>query len=153
MDQKGSLVTEDKLRFDYNCSRAPTLDELNTVEREVCDVIARKLPVHFDVVPLKSAQQINGLRAVFGEHYPDPVRVVSVGPSVNDLLSTPDAAAWMDCSVEFCGGTHISNTEEAQSFAIIGESLSYTCWFWCLICVLMFQRRDQWPRAFAASPL
>lgn len=82
-----------------------------------------QLPVHNDTVPLAAATKVSGLRAVFGDHYPDPVRVVSVGPTVADLLSSPQDALWKDFSVEFCGGTHIDNTGEAVAFAITGESL------------------------------
>lgn len=81
----------------------------------------RGLAVHNDVVKLAEAQQIAGLRAVFGEVYPDPVRVLSIGPSIDTLLANPtDREAWTPFSIEFCGGTHVKNTREAQAFAIIG---------------------------------
>jgi alanyl-tRNA synthetase len=59
--------------------------------------------------------------AVFGETYPDPVRVISVGAPVDDLLENPMDAAWGDLSIEFCGGTHLSNTAHAGNFAIVEE--------------------------------
>ena len=59
-----------------------TTAELSTVENIVNDAITAALPVYNEVVPLKQAMEIAGLRAVFGEKYPDPVRVVSVGHAV-----------------------------------------------------------------------
>jgi alanyl-tRNA synthetase len=61
------------------------------------------------------------LRSVFGERYPDPVRVLSVGVDVNDLVAQPDNAAWRGHSVEFCGGTHLTNTAQAEKFVLIEE--------------------------------
>jgi Threonyl and Alanyl tRNA synthetase second additional domain len=74
------------------------------------------------VVPLEQAKAISGLRAVFGEAYPDPVRVVSVGQPVSAMLADPSSALWGESSVEFCGGTHLTNTAEAQAFVIVEES-------------------------------
>lgn len=123
VDQKGSLVSDDKFRFDFSSNRgAVTIDELSRVEDIVNTVIDRKLPVYTDVVPLKEALAISGLRAVFGEVYPDPVRVVSVGPKILDLLTTPDDSMWRASSIEFCGGTHISNTKDAEAFVITEET-------------------------------
>ena len=109
--------------------------------------------VHSQVLPLEQAQKIPGLRAVFGEVYPDPVRVISVGQDamvcnyfrllrvpalcaafLNECLSAVSldftvftflfsANIYQDgalSSVEFCGGTHISNTKEAQAFVLLG---------------------------------
>jgi alanyl-tRNA synthetase len=66
-------------------------------------------------VALKEAREILGVRAVFGETYPDPVRVVSVGVPVDDLLKDLKAADWRKVSIEFCGGTHVANTSEVPS--------------------------------------
>ena len=76
------------------------------------------------VVPLKEAMSINGLRAVFGEQYPDPVRVVAVGNKVSDMVAAPDKDDWLTGSVELCGGTHIKNTKEAHGFALVNEEAS-----------------------------
>lgn len=79
--------------------------------------------MHNEVVKLADAQGIAGVRAVFGEVYPDPVRVLSIGPAISALLENPkDATAWGQYSIEFCGGTHVSNTGDAEAFAIIEET-------------------------------
>jgi len=62
-----------------------------------------------------------GQRAVFGEVYPDPVRVVSIGAPVEDLLAAPAEPGNRRFSVEFCGGTHLADTGEARSFALLSE--------------------------------
>lgn len=62
-------------------------------------------PVYAMEAPLAAAKAIQGLRAVFDETYPDPVRVVSVGIPVQDLLDDPNSAAGALNSIEFCGGT------------------------------------------------
>jgi alanyl-tRNA synthetase len=86
--------------------------------------IAKTMVVDAKVVPLELAKAINGVRAVFGERYPDPVRVVSIGATVSDLLAEPSNARWRECSVEFCGGTHTRSSEEVQHFAILSEGAS-----------------------------
>lgn len=107
VDQRGSLCNEEKLRFDFSHKKAMTVQELRETE-EICQrVIAEAQPVSSKVMPLSEAQAINGVRAVFGEVYPDPVRVVTVGD---------------DTSIEFCGGTHVSNTAEAKAFVILEET-------------------------------
>lgn len=67
MDQKGSLVTAEKLRFDYSCKVAPKNDQLIEIERICTDFISRNVSVFYQDVPLVQAKQLNGLRAVFGE--------------------------------------------------------------------------------------
>jgi alanyl-tRNA synthetase len=120
-DQKGSLVAPDRLRFDFAASRASTPDELAKVQARVDAEIAADRPVHAEVLPLEKARTIKGVRAVFGEAYPDPVRVVSIGPTPTELMAQTDEAAAMAVSAEFCGGTHVSRTGEIGRFALLGE--------------------------------
>lgn len=107
VDQRGSLCNEDKLRFDFSHKKAVSAKELKQVE-ELCQKTVQEAQiVTSKVMPLEEAKEIGGVRAVFGEVYPDPVRVVSIGN---------------DTSVEFCGGTHLGNTAEAEAFAIVEET-------------------------------
>ena len=96
--------------------------EINAVERLVNAGIHQKLPVHAMEVPLETAKKINGVRAVFGEKYPDPVRVVSIGPSIDRLIAEPHLERWRECSIEFCGGTHLATTDIARRFVITQET-------------------------------
>jgi len=122
VEQKGSLVETDRLRFDFSHNKPVSPDELGLVEQIVAERIEQDLEVFADLAPLYVAKGINGLRAVFGETYPDPVRVVSVGVPIQTLLDDPDNAHWADYSIEFCGGTHVGRTSEAKAFALISET-------------------------------
>ncbi|MSR17557.1 MAG: alanine--tRNA ligase [Phycisphaerales bacterium] len=121
VQQKGSLVAADKLRFDYSVRKAPEPNELGRVEQLINEWIDRDQEVDSATVPLAAARPIQGLRAVFGERYPDPVRVVSVGARVADLLSDASAPKWQAASVEFCGGTHLASTGAAVAFMLLSE--------------------------------
>jgi alanyl-tRNA synthetase len=121
VQQKGSLVDPDKLRFDFSHNKSMTDDELTRVESLVAEQINKKLPVYAQVAPQETALKISGLRAVFGEKYPPMVRVVSVGVPVNDLLANPTNPDWRKYSIEFCGGTHLANTAEAEAFCVAAE--------------------------------
>ena len=61
------------------------------------------------------------MRRVFGDKYPDPVRVVSIGKPLEELLKDPEAPSNRQYSVEFCGGTHLANTSNAVAFALLSE--------------------------------
>jgi alanyl-tRNA synthetase len=121
VQQKGSLVDSEKLRFDFVQQKAMTDEELHQVEILVNGCIDQKLPVYAEVAPQELALKIFGLRAVFGEKYPPIVRVVSIGIPVVDLLKDPGNTKWKGYSVEFCGGTHLGNSSEAERFAVTSE--------------------------------
>ncbi|PKI36694.1 hypothetical protein CRG98_042924, partial [Punica granatum] len=121
VDQKGSIVLPDKLRFDFSHGKQVETELMRKIESIVNEQIKAELDVFAKEATLSEAKRINGLRAVFGEIYPDPVRVVSIGRKVEDLLSDPDNEAWLSYSAELCGGTHISNTREAKAFALVSE--------------------------------
>ena len=124
VQQRGSLVAPDRLRFDYSGSAALSPADAVRVENIVNEVISRKLPVHIATVDLAKARAINGVRAVFGEQYPDPVRVVCVGSTIEALLAAPSDPRWKELSTEFCGGTHLQTTAEAGSFVLLSEGAS-----------------------------
>ena len=121
IQQKGSLVDPEKLRFDFSHGKPIADEELAKIESLVNESIAGKLKVFAEEALQELALKINGLRAVFGEKYPPMVRVVSIGAPVQDLLADPNNEKWRQYSIEFCGGTHLQSTDQAESFAIIAE--------------------------------
>ncbi|XP_066933990.1 alanine--tRNA ligase, cytoplasmic-like [Clytia hemisphaerica] len=118
-DQRGSLVAPDRLRFDFSCKSAMTTEQLENAENIVRGVINQKQPVYAKVSALAVAKDIQGLRAIFDEVYPDPVRVISIGNTLEELQADPQAG--FNTSVEFCGGTHLRNTGDIEEFAIVSE--------------------------------
>jgi alanyl-tRNA synthetase len=121
VQQKGSLVDHEKTRFDFSHPKPLTPEEIERVEQLVNERVRAKLPVYYKIVPQQDALKISGLRAVFGERYPDMVRVMSVGVPVEELIKHPDNPEWRKYSVEFCGGTHLSNTADIEHFTITTE--------------------------------
>jgi alanyl-tRNA synthetase len=121
VQQKGSLVDPEKLRFDFSHGKSLGDDETARVEQLVNQQIGRKLKVYAEEAPQEQALKINGLRAVFGEKYPPMVRVVSIGAPVADLLKDPTNEKWRQFSIEFCGGTHLKSADEAAGFVIAAE--------------------------------
>ncbi len=107
--QKGSLVNEDKLRFDFSHNKSIDKDSIIKISNEVNEVISQSYEVKTEVKSQEDAVK-DGAMALFGEKYGDNVRVVSMGLN-ND---TP-------YSMELCGGTHVSNTKEIKKFYITKE--------------------------------
>uniref|UniRef100_A0A8C7QV03 Alanine--tRNA ligase n=1 Tax=Oncorhynchus mykiss TaxID=8022 RepID=A0A8C7QV03_ONCMY len=120
-DQRGSLVAPDRLRFDFTAKGALSTEEVRRTEEIACTMIRDAKPVYAMDTPLAAAKAIQGLRAVFDETYPDPVRVVSIGIPVADLLADPSSTAGSCTSIEFCGGTHLRNSGHAAPFVIVSE--------------------------------
>ena len=105
VEQAGSSVNENRLRFDFTHFSALTEEEIKKVETIVNENIAKCLPVKAENMPIEEARK-TGAAALFGEKYGDIVRVVSMG----------------DVSKEFCGGTHVENTGVITAFKIISET-------------------------------
>jgi alanyl-tRNA synthetase len=129
-------VDTEKLRFDFSWPTALTPAQIAQVESIVVERIQAALPVHAQLVPLADASKIAALRQVFGERYPDPVRVISVGQDVQQMLADPTKSEWSNFAIEFCGGTHLTNTTQAEDFVIVEESgiakvrtTAYRRWF------------------------
>jgi len=114
VEQKGSLVDESKTRFDFSHDKPVSPEELRQIENRVNRRVVFDLPVNATVLPLAKAKEIPGVRAVFGEKYPDPVRVVMIGAESPDRVT-------LDHSVEFCGGTHMPRTGLIGYFKIISQ--------------------------------
>ena len=105
VEQKGSLVTPDRLRFDFAHFQPMTAEEIAEVEALVNKEIRAALPVTTDVMNIEEAKK-SGAMALFDEKYSENVRVVAMG----------------DFSKELCGGTHVANTSEILAFKILSES-------------------------------
>jgi len=121
VQQKGSLVDPEKTRFDFSYNKPVGDDEIRLIEELVVRRIGEDLTVYTKEVEQQAARRINTLRAVFGEKYPDVVRVVSIGADIDAMLANPADSKWMEYSVEFCGGTHVKKTSEIGHFAIVSE--------------------------------
>ena len=109
VDQAGSVVSPDRLRFDFSHTQAVTPEQLAEVERLVNERILADGPIQQKTLPLAEARNIPGVRAVFGEKYPDPVRVIVMGRDGGPM------------NAEFCGGTHLERTSQVGPFKILSE--------------------------------
>ena len=107
--QQGSKVDDDWLRFDFTNLSPIDAEHLAAIRADVSERIAAAEPVEWRILPLAEARKL-GAMMLFGEKYPDPVRVVSMGPSLEKAFSR-----------ELCGGTHLSNTREVEQFEIVSE--------------------------------
>lgn len=105
VNQAGSLVGSERLRFDFSHFGQISSSELEEIEKRVNDQIWANIPVNTMVKPIEEAKAM-GAMALFGEKYGDTVRVVRVG----------------DYSLELCGGTHVQNTAEIGLFKVVSES-------------------------------
>ncbi|KAI0749326.1 tRNA synthetases class II (A)-domain-containing protein [Daedaleopsis nitida] len=122
IDQKGSLVAPTKLRFDFSHKAQVSAQELIKIESISQDWVKRNVRVFGKEVSLPVAQKIYSLRAVFGESYPDPVRVVSLEYDVDEITSDLENPKWRKTSIELCGGTHVARTGEIKDFIVTEES-------------------------------
>ncbi|MEB6203470.1 alanine--tRNA ligase [Staphylococcus xylosus] len=105
VNQAGSLVEAERLRFDFSHFGPMTQDEIDQVERRVNEEIWNSIEVNIQEMPIEEAKKI-GAMALFGEKYGDVVRVVNMAPF----------------SIELCGGIHVNNTSEIGLFKIVSES-------------------------------
>ncbi|KAM9362720.1 alanine--tRNA ligase, mitochondrial [Symphorus nematophorus] len=117
VQQRGSHVSADRLRFDFSVKDSLSVSQLQQVETCVHDIISANHNVHSQELPLQMARSIDGLRTV-DEVYPDPVRVVSVAVAVADLL---DGRTDGQMSVELCCGTHLLQTGAIEDLVIVSE--------------------------------
>ncbi|HEY3789052.1 MAG TPA: alanine--tRNA ligase, partial [Urbifossiella sp.] len=114
VDQKGSLVDEAKTRFDFSHDKPISAEQLQEIERRVNRSVILDQVVTAKEMPLEEAKKLPGLRAVFGEKYPDPVRVVMIGADDPSKVTA-------DLSAEFCGGTHMPRTGLIGYFKIVSQ--------------------------------
>ncbi len=106
VQQKGSLVTHERLRFDFSHPEAVTAEQIRQIEHMVSQQILANMPVETAVMPIEEARE-KGALALFGEKYDDEVRVLSMGVD--------------DFSIELCGGTHVRRTGDIGLFRIASE--------------------------------
>ncbi|XP_003473879.2 alanine--tRNA ligase, mitochondrial isoform X1 [Cavia porcellus] len=119
VEQRGSHLNPERLRFDVATQSPLTPEQLRTIEDTVQEAVQQDKPVYMEEVPLELTACIPGLRSL-EEVYPDPVRVVSVGVPVACALD-PMSQAALQASVELCCGTHLLRTGAVGDLVITGE--------------------------------
>ncbi|MDP2860341.1 MAG: alanine--tRNA ligase [bacterium] len=112
VNQAGSNITEERLRFDFTCLRKLTSEEIKRVEKTVNEKIADNLSVKMEITTLSEAKK-RGATALFTEKYGEKVKVYSIGD--------PSAGSGQAYSCEVCGGPHAENTKSLGEFSIIKE--------------------------------
>lgn len=120
-EQKGSLVVPEKLRFDFNSKAGMTIEQIAKTEQLTREMVYKNMPIYAKEASLVAAKSIRGLRSVFDEVYPDPVRVLSFGVPVEELTKDPESGLGENTSVEFCGGTHLQRSGHIVDFVISSE--------------------------------
>ncbi|MBP5157239.1 MAG: alanine--tRNA ligase, partial [Treponema sp.] len=113
--QKGSNITDERMRFDFSFHRAMTKEEVKQVEDIVNEQIQKDLPVTMEVMDLEAAKA-SGARALFGEKYEKQVKVYTIGPKAGS------GEKWF--SKEVCGGPHVQHTAQIGTFKIAKEQSS-----------------------------
>ena len=108
--QKGSLVSPERLRFDFSHNKPIEKDEMNKINKVVNEIVNGSTDVQTRIMTPKEAVKMGAL-ALFGEKYGEEVRVVFMGKEANGFFST-----------ELCGGTHVKNTKEVGKFKVISQS-------------------------------
>ena len=122
IEQKGSLISPEKLRLDFSRKSAVTDEELRNIENISARCIQDDMEVFTSMVQLSIARQIEGVRSIPGETYPDPVRVVSIGVPIDKMLRDVANQDWWNYSIEFCEGTHVDRTNEVKDLIVVEES-------------------------------
>ena len=107
--QRGSLVNEDKLRFDFSHNKQISTEQIEIIQKEVTSIISNSCETQIDIKSQDEAIK-QGAMALFGEKYGDEVRVVTLGENNNKPYS-----------IELCGGTHVTNVQNIKKFHIISE--------------------------------
>ena len=108
--QKGSLVSPERLRFDFSHNKPIEKEEMNKINKVVNEIVESSTDVQTRIMTPKEAIKMGAL-ALFGEKYGEEVRVVFMGKEANGFFST-----------ELCGGTHVKNTKEVGKFKVVGQS-------------------------------
>jgi len=108
IEQRGSNITPERLRFDFNIDRKLTAEEIAQIEKRINEIIVRDIPVTYQEMPTAEAKKLGAI-ATFGDRYGDRVKVYSIGSGKNVA------------SLEICGGPHVTKTGELGTFKIQKE--------------------------------